>query len=69
MGLRKNRVNLEEERPLTTGDVAMHCYVSNAAVLKWIKSGKLKAYRTPGRHYRIRRADFNTFLDTHGMPK
>jgi two-component system response regulator VicR len=67
---RHNReVNLEEERPLTTGDVARHCFVSNAAVLRWIKSGKLKAYRTPGRHYRIKRADFTTFLDTHGMPK
>ena len=69
MGSRKRVVSSENERPLTTGDVARQCYVSNAAVLKWIKSRKLKAYRTPGGHYRIKRADFIAFLDDHGMPK
>jgi len=69
MRSRKDEVKSENERPLTTGEVARHLYVSNGAVLKWIKSGKLKAYRTPGGHYRIKRRDFAAFLDKHGMPE
>ena len=70
MRSRRYEVNMEMEnqRPLTTGDVARHCYVTNVAVLKWIRSGKLKAYRTPGGHCRIKREDFRAFLDNHGMP-
>lgn len=44
---------------LTTGDVARLCGVTADAVLKWIKSGKLPATRTPGGHYRVSRADLN----------
>jgi excisionase family DNA binding protein len=69
MGSRKHEVMSENEGPLTTGEVARHCYVSNAAVRGWIRSSKLKAYRTPGGHYRIKRGDFAAFLDKHGMPK
>ena len=53
---------------LTTGDVASHCHVSQETVANWIKSGQLKAYRTPGRHRRIRLGDFREFLSEHGMP-
>ena len=55
-------------RPLTTGDVAKHCHVTHVAVLKWIKSGKLKGYRTPGGHYRIEVPDFKKFLIEYNMP-
>lgn len=40
---------------LTTGQAAVICSVTPDAVLKWIKSGKLPANRTPGGHYRIPR--------------
>ncbi len=53
---------------LTTGDVASHCHVSQETVANWIKSGQLKAYKTPGRHRRIRLGDFREFLVEHGMP-
>lgn len=53
---------------LTTGKIASHCRVSYEAVSKWIKSGKLKAYTTPGRHHRIRRADFEDFLVEYNLP-
>ncbi|MSR84330.1 MAG: response regulator [Candidatus Latescibacteria bacterium] len=53
---------------LTTGEIASHCRVSYEAVTKWIKSGKLKAYTTPGRHHRIRRADFGDFLVEYNLP-
>ena len=53
---------------LTTGDVASHCHVSQETVANWIRSGWLKAYKTPGRHRRIRPGDFEEFLVEHGMP-
>ncbi|MHC4469770.1 MAG: MerR family transcriptional regulator [Planctomycetota bacterium] len=38
---------------LTTGQAARICSVSPEAVLRWIKSGRLRAFRTPGGHHRI----------------
>jgi excisionase family DNA binding protein len=55
-------------KPLTTGDVARYCGVSRMAVIRWIKQGKLKAYTTPGGHYRVRVADFRGFLEAFDMP-
>ena len=36
-------------------------------VLNWINSGGLKAYQTPGGHYRVQHDDFKDFLKRHGM--
>lgn len=55
-------------RPLTTGEIAEFCHVSLRAVSKWISLGKLKAYRTPGRHSRVEFADFMSFLVKYNMP-
>ena len=57
-----------DEKPLTTGDVARYCHVTHVGVLKWIKSGKLNAYSTPGGHYRILRNEFLNFLKRYNMP-
>lgn len=54
---------------LTTGDVAQYCNVTRQSVVRWIKQGKLKPhYRTPGGHYRIREADFRSFLEQFEIP-
>ncbi len=53
---------------LTTGDVAHYCQVSSVTVFRWVRNGKLKAYTTPGGHYRIRKGDFHAFLREAGMP-
>jgi excisionase family DNA binding protein len=58
---------MKRHRFLTTGDIASYCEVTNAAVLKWIDSGKLPVFTTPGGHYRILRTDFRDFLVQHGM--
>ena len=47
-----------EKRPLTTGQIAKYCHVTHRGVLKWVESGKLKAYRTPGKHSRVSVEDF-----------
>jgi excisionase family DNA binding protein len=58
---------MRRHRFLTTGDVASYCEVTSAAVIKWIDSGKLPVFTTPGGHYRILRSDFRDFLMRHGM--
>ncbi|MEI8011818.1 MAG: response regulator [Candidatus Omnitrophota bacterium] len=56
------------ERPLTTGEVADLCHVHLRTALQWIHDGKLKAYRTPGNHSRIKVEDFIGFLKLYNMP-
>jgi excisionase family DNA binding protein len=36
--------------------------ISRVTLWRWVKSGKLKAYPTPGGHYKIRRNDLETFI-------
>ncbi|MFQ5464681.1 MAG: response regulator [Thermodesulfobacteriota bacterium] len=57
----------DEKKPYTTGEIAALCHVTINAVKKWIASGKLTAFRTPGGHYRINRADFLDFLDKYKL--
>ena len=47
---------------LTTGEVAVLCAVTPDAVLKWIKSGKIPATRTPGGHFRIHQSEIPSDL-------
>jgi len=63
MGAEKNG-----KRPLTTGQIAGYCHVTHRGVLKWVESGKLKAYRTPGKHSRVSIEDFLSFLKRYNMP-
>ena len=64
MNIEKN----DNNRPLTTGEVAQYCHMTHRAVLKWVESGKLKAYRTPGKHSRVDVEDFILFLQQYNMP-
>jgi excisionase family DNA binding protein len=63
----EGRVSMSD-RLLTTSEVAQYCQVTNDGVVKWIKAKKLRAYSTPGGHYRIRKSDFKDFLGRYGMP-
>lgn len=49
-------------KPLTTKDIASHCNVTQRAVVQWINTGKLKAFRTPGNHIRVDQKEFVKFL-------
>jgi len=60
--------NDEGRRFFTTSDVARYCAVTNDGVLKWIKSGKLRAFSTPGGHYRVSAEDFRSFLEKYDIP-
>ncbi len=62
------RKNHRENVRLTSQDIATYCQVSKSTVLEWIKSGRLKAFRLPGGHYRIDKDDFRVFLEKWNMP-
>jgi excisionase family DNA binding protein len=55
------------KRPYTTGEIASLCHVTINAVKKWIASGKLNAYRTPGGHYRVGKDDFDSFISIYRL--
>lgn len=57
----------EDKRPYTTGEVASICCVTINAVKKWIASGKLVAFRTPGGHFRVNKEDFVSFLGKYKL--
>ncbi|RMF89808.1 MAG: response regulator [Nitrospinota bacterium] len=57
-----------KRRDLTTGEIARYCQVTHFTVTNWINAGKLRAYRTPGGHHRVRPEDFIDFLITYRLP-
>jgi excisionase family DNA binding protein len=58
----------ELKEVLTSSEIAKYCNVTRQAVSKWVKDGKLKAYKTPGGRYRIMKRDFIDFLKQHNLP-
>lgn len=59
---------IKRRRALTTGQIAEYMSVRPATVFNWIRAGKLKAYTTPGGHYRVRLEDFRHFLEEQKVP-
>ncbi len=51
-----------EERFLTVEEVTGRLRVSDQTVRRWVKSGKLTAYK-PGKEVRIRPGDLEEFLE------
>ena len=52
----------------TTFDVAQICDANVVSIKNWIIKGVLRAFRTPGGHYRVRRLDLEAFLIKYDMP-
>ena len=55
-------------RFLKPSEIAKMCAVTPAGVRKWIRSGTLKAYSTPGGQYRVEAGEVHRFLADNGMP-
>ncbi|MEZ4270564.1 MAG: response regulator [Myxococcota bacterium] len=53
---------------LTSYQVGSLLQVNPSSVNKWVKDGRIPAFRTPGGHHRIRAADLVSFLKSHRMP-
>lgn len=54
-------------KPLAVGQAAQICRVTTRTINNWIRGGKLKAYATPGGHFRIWPSDLSIFLKAHSM--
>lgn len=52
---------------LTIPQAARRCAMSRGTIWKYVKSDEIKAFMTPGGHYRIRQADFNDFMQRNNM--
>lgn len=51
---------------LTLGQAARYLGVAQSTIRKWSDSGRVRVYKTPGRHRRYRRDDLDTFLERSG---
>ncbi|MBA2664757.1 MAG: helix-turn-helix domain-containing protein [Bradymonadaceae bacterium] len=60
-------MNLDKE-VYTTFEVAKICNANITSIKNWIEQGELRAFRTPGGHYRVERKVLDDFLNRHGMP-
>lgn len=53
---------------LTTTDLARICEVDLKTIHNWADKGKIKHFRTPGRHLRFERTAVIEFLKHFGYP-
>ena len=51
---------------LSTGAVARACGVTRDSVVRWIRAGHLRAFQTPGGHFRVLRDDLALLLRGQG---
>ena len=59
---------MSEERFLSTEEVAERLQVDEQTIRRWIKSGKLEAFK-PGREWRISPAAFEALQASYSSPK
>jgi excisionase family DNA binding protein len=52
----------------STHDAARICRVTPMTVIRWIKEGKIPAFKTAGGHRRIQRQDLDRFCRARGIP-
>ena len=56
------------EKIYTTYQIGKFCQVNIRTVIRWIETGKMKAYSTPGGHRRVKWSDLINFLTENRMP-
>ncbi|MCA9544131.1 MAG: excisionase family DNA-binding protein, partial [Myxococcales bacterium] len=52
----------------STHSAAKFCRVTPMTIIRWIDEGRIKAYKTPGGHRRIMRADLEDFCRRSNIP-
>jgi excisionase family DNA binding protein len=56
----------KESDMLTVEDIMADLRISEATIRRWIRDGSLEAFKL-GRQYRVRRADYEKFLEKRRM--
>lgn len=56
------------ESLLTSHQAGSLIQVNPSSINKWVKEGRIPAFRTPGGHRRIKAGDLVAFLNAHNMP-
>jgi len=57
-----------KERIFSTHAVAEMMGINPSSVVRWIEAGKLRAFKTPGGHRRVREPDLRTFFTQFSIP-
>ena len=59
---------METKQSFSTSEVAVYCHVTADTIRKWAEAGRIRVFKTPGGHRRIRREDLLRFLRENGIP-
>lgn len=59
----------EKEKHYTTHEVSRICGVAPITVGRWVKAGRLEAFRTVGGHRRIPASSLDAFLRKYNIPR
>lgn len=58
---------IEKKQIFTVPEAARYCCVDRVTFWRWVKSGNIKAWVTPGGHHRIDREDLEAFVREKGI--
>jgi excisionase family DNA binding protein len=59
---------VEAKQSFSTSEVAKFCHVTADTIRKWAEAGRIRVFKTPGGHRRIRRDDLLRFLTDNAIP-
>ncbi len=59
---------MEAKQSFSTSEVAIFCHVTADTIRKWAEAGRIRVFKTPGGHRRIRLEDLLHFLRENGIP-
>ena len=57
----------EKKDVFTIPRAAEYCSIHRVTLWRWVKSGELKSFHTPGGHFRILKEDLESFMRKKGM--
>jgi excisionase family DNA binding protein len=61
------KLKIESRTSVTVRGIANYCLVNESTVRRWVRDGKISAFRLPSGQFRITAADFKDFLMRYGM--
>lgn len=59
---------MEQKQSFSTSEVAQFCHVTPDTIRKWAEADRIKVFKTPGGHRRIRLDDLVSFMRENDIP-